>query len=78
MSRTLGDAGVDVPVRLFGVPDRFLDHGKRAEVLVECGLTAQDISRSIVETMAGHSEASEASEAVEADLPVSRADLPTT
>ena len=69
VSQTLSDAGVDVPVRMFGVPDRFLDHGKRAEVLVECGLTAQDISRSIVETIAGRSEATEASEAAEADLP---------
>ena len=69
VSQSLSDAGVDVPVRIFGVPDRFLDHGKRAEVLVECGLTAQDISRSIVETMAGRSEATEASEAAEADLP---------
>ena len=69
VSQSLSDAGVDVPVRMFGVPDRFLDHGKRAEVLVECGLTAQDISRSIVETMAGRSEATEASEAAEADLP---------
>ncbi len=69
VSQSLSDAGVDVPFRNFGVPDRFLDHGKRSEVLVECGLTAQDISRSIVETMAGRSEATEASEAVEADLP---------
>jgi 1-deoxy-D-xylulose-5-phosphate synthase len=69
MAQSLCDAGVDVPVRTIGVPDRFLDHGKRAEVLVECGLTAQDISRSIVETIAGRSEATEASEAVEADLP---------
>lgn len=69
VSQSLSDAAVDVPVRIFGVPDRFLDHGKRAEVLVECGLTAQDISRSIVETIAGRSEASEASEAAEADLP---------
>ena len=38
--------------RSIGVPERFLEQGKRAEVLVECGLTAQDISRSIVETMA--------------------------
>jgi 1-deoxy-D-xylulose-5-phosphate synthase len=69
VSQSLSDAGVDVPVRIFGVPDRFLDHGKRAQVLVECGLTAQDISRSIVETIAGRSEATEASEAAEADLP---------
>ncbi len=52
VSQVLRDHAVDVPVRNVGVPERFLDHGKRAEVLAECGLTAQDISRSIVETIA--------------------------
>jgi 1-deoxy-D-xylulose-5-phosphate synthase len=52
ISQALRDAGVTVPTRTVGVPERFLDHGKRAEVLVECGLTAQDISRDIVEAMA--------------------------
>jgi 1-deoxy-D-xylulose-5-phosphate synthase len=56
-SQLLRDAGVEVPVRNIGVPPRFLDHGKRREVLVECGLTAQDISRSIVETMAHRTDA---------------------
>ena len=51
-SQLLRDNGVEVPVRNFGVPQRFLDHGKRAEVLAECGLTAQDISRAVVETIA--------------------------
>ena len=46
-------SSLDVPVRNVGVPERFLDHGKRAEVLAECGLTAQDVSRSIVEAIAG-------------------------
>ena len=48
----LRDGGVDVPLQVVGVPDRFLTHGKRAQVLAECGLTAQEISRGIVETMA--------------------------
>jgi 1-deoxy-D-xylulose-5-phosphate synthase len=48
----LRDRGVDVPLQVVGVPDRFLTHGKRAQVLAECGLTAQEISRGIVETMA--------------------------
>ena len=33
------------------MPLRFLDHAKRAEVLAEIGLTAQDIARDIVETV---------------------------
>jgi 1-deoxy-D-xylulose-5-phosphate synthase len=48
----LRDGGVDVPLQVVGVPDRFLTHGKRGQVLAECGLTAQEISRGIVETMA--------------------------
>lgn len=52
VSQLLRDRGVDVPVRNFGVPERFLAQGKRDEVLVQCGLTAQDISRSIVESVA--------------------------
>ncbi|MBK9740090.1 MAG: 1-deoxy-D-xylulose-5-phosphate synthase [Actinobacteria bacterium] len=57
VSQLLRDNSVEVPVRNIGVPERFLDHGKRAEVLLECGLTAQDISRSVVETMALLTEA---------------------
>ena len=54
----LGSAGVDMPVRTFGVPDTFLDHGKRLEILEACGLTAQDISRHVIEDMAGLGDAS--------------------
>ena len=35
------------------MPLRFLDHAKRAEVMAEIGLTAQEIARDIVETVAG-------------------------
>ncbi len=48
----LRDAGVHTPLRDFGIPQRFLDHGKRGEVLAECGLTAQEISLAVVESMA--------------------------
>jgi 1-deoxy-D-xylulose-5-phosphate synthase len=48
----LRDAGVPTPLRDYAVPSRFLDHGKRAQVLAEVGLTAQDISRDVVETVA--------------------------
>ena len=63
ISESLRDAGLTVPMRTFGVPDRFLDHGKRAEVLAECGLTPQDISRAIVEDMARLGSSSDASDA---------------
>jgi 1-deoxy-D-xylulose-5-phosphate synthase len=48
----LQDADVDVPVRVFGVPSRFLDHARRSDVLESCGLTAQAVSRDVVEVFA--------------------------
>ncbi|AXG80934.1 1-deoxy-D-xylulose-5-phosphate synthase [Streptomyces paludis] len=47
VSQALRDAGVDVPLRDFGIPSRFLDHASRAEVLTEIGLTAPDIARQV-------------------------------
>ena len=38
---------VDVPCRDLGVPQEFLDHASRGEVLADLGLTAQDLSRKI-------------------------------
>ncbi len=40
----LGDADVDVPVRRFGIPEQFLAHAKRAEVLADIGLTPVEIA----------------------------------
>ncbi|GAA1911261.1 1-deoxy-D-xylulose-5-phosphate synthase [Streptomyces sodiiphilus] len=47
VAQALRDADVDVPLRDFGLPDRFLDHGSRKEVLAEAGLTAPDIARQV-------------------------------
>ncbi|MEU2295977.1 1-deoxy-D-xylulose-5-phosphate synthase [Streptomyces antibioticus] len=47
IAQTLRDAGVDVPLRDFGIPPRFLDHASRAEVMAEIGLTAPDIARQV-------------------------------
>ncbi|MET7641019.1 1-deoxy-D-xylulose-5-phosphate synthase [Streptomyces sp. NPDC005438] len=47
VSQALRDAGVDVPLRDFGIPERFLDHASRKEVLSEIGLTAPDIARQV-------------------------------
>lgn len=59
VSQLLRDHDVDVPVRNLGVPVEFLDHAKRAQVLAEIGLTAQEISRSIVEAEARHAHMSD-------------------
>jgi 1-deoxy-D-xylulose-5-phosphate synthase len=50
LSQLLRDNDVDVPMRGFGIPQRFLNHGKRSEVLAQIGLTPQEIARRIVET----------------------------
>ncbi|MGW5733695.1 MULTISPECIES: 1-deoxy-D-xylulose-5-phosphate synthase [Streptomyces] len=48
----LGDADVDVPVRRFGIPEQFLAHAKRAEVLADLGLTPVEIAGRISATLA--------------------------
>ncbi|MEP7054421.1 MAG: 1-deoxy-D-xylulose-5-phosphate synthase [Actinomycetota bacterium] len=48
----LRDAGLDVPTLTFGIPQRFLEQGKRDALLVEFGLGAQEIARRVVEAVA--------------------------
>ncbi|QWF77261.1 1-deoxy-D-xylulose-5-phosphate synthase [Amycolatopsis sp. CA-230715] len=45
----LRDADCPVPLRDLAVPQRFLDHGSREEVLAGVGLTAQDVARRVTE-----------------------------
>ncbi|MFJ6694696.1 1-deoxy-D-xylulose-5-phosphate synthase [Streptomyces sp. NPDC091272] len=47
VAQALRDADVDVPLRDFGIPPRFLDHASRKEVMAEIGLTAPDIARQV-------------------------------
>ncbi len=47
VSQALRDADVDVPLRDFGIPRRFLEHASRKEVLADIGLTAPDIARQV-------------------------------
>ncbi len=50
--RLLRDHDVDTPARTFGLPQRFLDHGERADILAEAGLTPQHLARQITEAVA--------------------------
>jgi 1-deoxy-D-xylulose-5-phosphate synthase len=43
------DARLEVPVHSIGVPLEFIEHSKRAEILEDLGITAQQIAREIVE-----------------------------
>ncbi|MFJ8749333.1 1-deoxy-D-xylulose-5-phosphate synthase [Streptomyces sp. NPDC102441] len=47
VGQALRDAGVDVPLRTFGIPEQFLAHAGRGEVLAEIGLTPVEIAGSI-------------------------------
>jgi 1-deoxy-D-xylulose-5-phosphate synthase len=59
LSQALRDADVDVPARDIGIPQRFLDHGTRAQVQADIGLTAQEVARRIVEHVASAQPAME-------------------
>ncbi|MEU9111590.1 1-deoxy-D-xylulose-5-phosphate synthase [Streptomyces sp. NPDC048483] len=62
IAQALRDAGVDLPLRDFGIPERFLDHASRKEVMAEIGLTAPDIARQVtglvarIDTRAGDAQ----------------------
>jgi 1-deoxy-D-xylulose-5-phosphate synthase len=47
VSGALRHAEIDVPCREVGVPQQFLDHASRGEILAEIGLTDQHVARQI-------------------------------
>jgi 1-deoxy-D-xylulose-5-phosphate synthase len=47
-------SGVMRPVLQLGLPDRFIDHGDPAKLLVECGLDGAGIAKSIRERFLDH------------------------
>jgi 1-deoxy-D-xylulose-5-phosphate synthase len=53
IAERLEQAGVRTPLHGYGVPRRFIEHGKRGRVLEGLGLTAMEISRQVVEIVAG-------------------------
>jgi 1-deoxy-D-xylulose-5-phosphate synthase len=57
VARLLRDGDVDTPVRTFGLEQRFLEHGERAQVLEAQGLTPQHLARQITEIVAGRAPA---------------------
>ncbi|MCA6092220.1 1-deoxy-D-xylulose-5-phosphate synthase, partial [Streptomyces sp. SCA3-4] len=52
VAQALRDAGVDLPLRTFGIPEQFLAHAKRAEVLADLGLTPAEIAGRISAALA--------------------------
>jgi len=55
VARLLRDHEVDTPVRTFGLPQEFLEHGERSALLEDVGLAAQHLARVITETVARRS-----------------------
>jgi 1-deoxy-D-xylulose-5-phosphate synthase len=49
----LREAGVDTPVTELGLPDEFLEHGTRGEILERVGITPQHIARDVVAMVLG-------------------------
>ncbi|MFF7408347.1 1-deoxy-D-xylulose-5-phosphate synthase [Streptomyces lydicus] len=52
VGQALRDAHVDVPLRTFGIPEQFLPHAKRGEVLADLGLTPAEIAGRISAALA--------------------------
>jgi 1-deoxy-D-xylulose-5-phosphate synthase len=52
IAQALRDAEVRTPLRDAGIPQDFLEHGKRAAILTEIGLSAQNLARLAVEEIA--------------------------
>ncbi|PBC86249.1 MULTISPECIES: 1-deoxy-D-xylulose-5-phosphate synthase [unclassified Streptomyces] len=52
VGQALRDAGVDVPLRTFGIPEQFLAHAKRGELLADLGLTPAEIAGRISAALA--------------------------
>jgi 1-deoxy-D-xylulose-5-phosphate synthase len=52
VARLLRERAVDTPVRVFGLPQRFIEHGERPEILAEAGLEPQYLARAISEAVA--------------------------
>ncbi|MFI5933927.1 1-deoxy-D-xylulose-5-phosphate synthase [Actinoplanes sp. NPDC051494] len=53
IARALRAAGVDTPVRDFGIAQEFLDHGKRADILRTLGLTSGDLAARVTAALNG-------------------------
>jgi 1-deoxy-D-xylulose-5-phosphate synthase len=59
VAQAIYDAGLDVPVQVFGLPQEFLAQGKRDAMLTDLGLGAKEIALAVVEAVAAHETAHE-------------------
>ena len=68
ISEMFRDAGLQVPIHSIGVPLTFLEHAKRGQIMSELGITAQQISLSIVEWSASLKDGFLSSEGVRQEM----------
>ncbi|GAC68885.1 1-deoxy-D-xylulose-5-phosphate synthase [Gordonia soli] len=59
VSAALSESEVTAPVHQRGIPQAFIEHASRGELLGELGLTAQDLARSITATVSGMQSSAE-------------------
>jgi 1-deoxy-D-xylulose-5-phosphate synthase len=52
VTRLLNDHDIDTPVKTFGLPQQFLNHGSREEILEANGLSPQHLARQLTEAVA--------------------------
>src|SRR5215469_11800342 len=52
VARLLREHDVNVPIRMFGLPQSFISHADRPEILADAGLTPQSLALSITEAVA--------------------------
>jgi len=63
LSEMLREEDINIPIHSIGVPLTYLEHAKRAEILQDLGISAQQIARELVEWNSSHSrEAFDASD----------------
>jgi 1-deoxy-D-xylulose-5-phosphate synthase len=55
IARELLARNIRVPLRQVALPHAFIPHGERPALLTECGLSAQEIARAVIEAAAGAS-----------------------
>lgn len=56
VGRLLREHRVRTPLQTFGIPQRFLDHGKRPQILADAGLTAQDLAHAVVDSLLAYAD----------------------
>jgi len=69
VARLLRDHDVDVPVKTFGLPQEFLTHGVREQILEAAGLSPQHLARQLTEAVARRTPSATGAPAQQASTP---------